>query len=278
VSRHLNSYSSGRGAGAVLLLLWIIAAGGPARAQALPALPIEIRDATRVEYDDATGVARAEGSPAVITRGTTVLRALRLQYNQRSGMITADGGVELNDPDLSVRADTAAMRLADDWIHATGDVHARSSRNGQVMTLVAPDVEGSLRNRRFSATGGVTVTRGEWTLAGQRLDYDDGTQVALVRGEPKAQFKDTTMTAQIITLFVADETARAEGTVVVRRGNLVGTAPRADVFGRDNRAVLSGGARVDRGSDRIVADVIEIDLDGTRVTARGASQLTVVPP
>ncbi len=279
MSRHPSRRPSIGSAGVALLILWILAAGTPARAQGQPApSPVEISGATLVEYDDATGVVRAQGSPVVVTRGSTVLRAPRLRYDQRARVITAEGGVDLTDPDLAVRADAAELRLADDRIRAQGDVRVRGVRGGQSTTLAAPEVEGSLRTRRFTATGGVTVSRGEWTLTGRRVDYDDGTRVALVTGEPKAQFKDTTMTAQIITLFVADETARAEGSVVVRRGNLVGTAPRADVFARDNRAVLSGGARVDRGPDRIVADVIEIDLEGTRVTARGTSQLTVVPP
>jgi len=241
------------------------------------AAPIEISGATYLEYEDATGLLRAEGAPVVVTRGRTVLRAPRLRYDQRARVIAAEGGVEITEPELTMRADAADLRLTDDRIRARGDVRMRGTRDGQPVTLAAPEVDGSLRTRRFTATGGVSVTRGEWVLTGRRVEYDDATRVAVVSGEPKAQFKEATMTAQVITLFVADEIARAEGSVHVRRGDLVGTAPRADIFGRDGRAVLSGGARVDRGPDKVVADVIEIDLDGNRVTARGTSKLTIVP-
>ncbi len=261
-----------------ILALGMLVTGVPAQAQS-PAspLPIEISGATHVEYDDATGVVRAVGAPAVVSRGQTTLRAPKLRYDQRARVITAEGGVDLADPDLVVQADTAELRLSDDRIHAYGGVRIRSVRGSQSTALAAPDVEGSLRTRRFAATGGVTVTRGEWTLTGRRVDYDDSTRVALVSGDPVARLKEATMTAQVITLFVDEEIARAEGSVRIQRRDLTGTAPRADVFGRDNRAVLSGGARVDRGPDRVVADVIEIDLEGTRVTARGASQIVVVP-
>lgn len=261
-----------------ILTLGLLAAGVPARAQSPPAsAPIEISGATYVEYDDATAVVRAVGAPAVVSRGQTVLRAPRLRFDQRARVVTAEGGVDLTDPDLIVRADSAELRLTDDRIHAQGDVRMRSVRGGQSTALAAPEVDGSLRTRRFAATGGVSVTRGEWTLTGRRVDYDDATRVALASGDPVARFKDATMTAQAITFFIDEEIARADGSVRVRRGDLVGTAPRADVYGRDNRAVLSGGARVDRGPDRVVADIIEIDLEGTRMTARGASQIVVVP-
>ncbi len=256
----------------------MLAAGAPARAQSPAApVPIEISGATYVEYDDATGVVRAVGAPAVVSRGQTTLRAPRLRFDQRARVIAAEGGVDLAGPDLVVRAESAELRLSDDRIFAHGDVRMRSVRGAQSTALAAPEVEGSLRTRRFAATGGVTVTRGEWTLTGRRVDYDDATRVALTTGDPVARIKDATMTAQVITLFVDEEIARAEGSVRIRRGDLIGTAPRADVFGRDNRAVLSGGARVDRGPDRMVADVIEIDLEGTHVTARGRSQIVVVP-
>lgn len=261
-----------------IFALGMLAAGAPARAQsqAEPA-PIEISGATYVEYDDATGVVRVVGAPAVVSRGQTTLRAPRLRFDQRARVIAAEGGVDLAGPDLAVRAESAELLLSDDRIFAHGDVRMRSVRGAQSIALAAPEVEGSLRTRRFAATGGVTVTRGEWTLTGRRVDYDDATRVALTTGDAVARLKDATMTAQVITLFVDEEIARAEGSVRIRRGDLIGTAPRADVFGRDNRAILSGGARVDRGPDRVVADVIEIDLEGTRMTARGASQIVVVP-
>jgi lipopolysaccharide export system protein LptA len=253
-------------------------AAGPAAAQPAGALPIDIRGAERLEYDGATGVLVAEGTPVIITRGQSELRAPRVRYDARTRIITAEGGVTATEPGLSLRGGTAELRLTNERIRMRGDVQIRSERDDGTAVLSAHEVEGSLQTRQFVALGGVTVTRGEWTVTGRRLDYDDRSRLAVMTGEPVARLKDASMAAQTITFLIAEERARGEGDVVVRRGEIVGRAPRAEIIRRDNRAVLSGGARVDRGADRVTAEVIEIDLDGNRVTARGASRLIVTPP
>lgn len=253
----------------------------PAAAQVRPTpapLPIEVSGATRLEYNDSTGILQAEGAPVSVTRGRTVVRASRIRYDARARTIVASGGVELTDPGLSLRADDAEFRLSDDRVRANGNVVMRTVRDDETTVLRAPEVEGSLQTRRFVATDRVSVMRGEWTATGRRLDYDDGLQVAVISGEAEARYKDATMAAEVITFFVAREMVRAEGAVRLRRGDLTGTAPRVDVAVRDGRAVLSGGAQVTRGRDRLTAEVIEVDLDGSRVTARGTPRLIVVPP
>jgi lipopolysaccharide assembly outer membrane protein LptD (OstA) len=248
----------------------------PGRAQApapTPALPIEISGATYLEYNDQTGVLVAKGAPVVVTRGQTTARAPRFRYEQRDRRLVAEEGVELTDRGLVLQAQTAELRLTDDFVRARGDVRIHSTREGQTATLAAPQVEGSLRTRRFTAFEGVTVTRGEWTLTGQRVNYDDATRTAIVTGAPQVHYKNATMTADLITLLVADEVARAEGNVRLRRGNLTARAPRADVFGRTNLAVLSGGVQAERGTDRLTADIVEVDMATDRVTARGSSRL-----
>jgi lipopolysaccharide export system protein LptA len=261
------------------LAAWLLAAvmAAPAAAQPAP-LPIDVAGASRLEYDDATGLLVAEGAPVVVTRARTVLRAPQVRYNTRARLITATGGVTVEEPGLSVRAERGELRLTDERIRVSGDVVVRSTRDERTMELAAPEVEGSLQTRRFAATGGVTVTRGEWRVTGQRLDYDDRSQVAVMTGEPAARFRDASMTAQTMTFYVAEERMRGEGGVRLRRGELAGQAPRAEIFGRENRAVLSGGAQVDRGTDRVTADEIEMDLEGTRVVARGGSRLVITPP
>jgi lipopolysaccharide export system protein LptA len=253
----------------------------PALAQTPPGaarLPVEVTGATLIEYDDAAGVLRAEGTPVVFTRGQTVVRAPRLRYDTRARTVTASGGVEVAEPGLSLRAQDAELRLADDRIRMSGDVRVRRVHDDGTMTLSAALVEGSLATRRFMASGAVTVARDDWTVSGRRMDYDDSSRVAVVTGDPAARLKDATMTAQTITVMLADERAKGEGGVVLRRGDLVGRAPRVDISRRGNLAVLSGGAQVDRGNDRMTADVIEVDLDGTRATARGGARVIFSSP
>lgn len=276
----MSRWPSNLTAAAVLIAAAAFAAS-PAPAQAPsgpPRLPIEVTGATLVEYDDAAGVLRAEGSPVVVTRGQTVVRASRLRYDTRARIVTGSGGVEVTEPGLSLRAQDAELRMADDRIRMSGDVQVRRIRDDGTVTLSAALVEGSLATRRFIAGGAVTVARGDWAVSGRRVDYDDDSRVAVVTGDPVARLKDATMTARTITVTMADERAVGEGGVVLRRGDLVGRAPRVDISRRDNLAVLSGGAQVDRGNDRMTADVIEVELDGARATARGGARVTFSPP
>ena len=239
---------------------------------------IELSGATYLEYDEGSGVWRAEGAPAVAARGTTVLRAPRIRYDQRTRVLTAEAGAEVADANLAVRADSIEFHLADDRIRAGGAVRVKSGRGDQTATLTAPEVEGSLRTRRFVATGGVTLLRGEWRLSGRRLEYDDAARTAAATGEPEARFRDAQMTADLITLLMDEEIGRGIGSARLRRGELSGGARRVEIFLKEGRATLTGDARVDRGRDRLTAEQIDVDLDGTRITARGTPRLTVVPP
>jgi len=276
------SLSSKTRVGLACLLLGSAAALGhlrPVAAQpAPPQLPIEIAGATFLEYDDTTGVLRAEGSPVVVTRGPTELRASRIRYDARTRTVNAAGGVSLAEPGLTLQADTADLALSDNRIRASGHVVMRSVRETDAATLSAMEVEGSLQTRRFVATGPASVTRGEWILTGRRFEYDDRTRTGVVTGEPMLRYRTATLTAETITFDLAEERARAEGMVRIQRGEFRGRAPRADVSGRDGVAVLSGGAQVDRGAERLTAETIEIQMDGSRVTARGSPRLVIMPP
>lgn len=262
-----------------------IAAWGhlPAGAQA-PApgrsLPIEVTGVTRAEFDDATGIARLEGAPLVATRGQTIITASRARYDRRARILTAEGDVQASEPGLVVRADAAEYRLDDEGVTATGNVRVTSTPQtpqtpAQPTTLLSPEVTGSLRTRRFVASGGVTITRGEWTVTGRRGEYTDATRTVVVTGDPQVRYADGLMTADMLSMALDTEVIRAEGSVQMRRRDLTGRAQRADVSLRAGLAVLSGNARVDRGADRITADVIETTLDGQRITARGGSRLVV---
>lgn len=254
----------------------------PAGAQTLP---INVTGATFAEFDDTTGVARMEGSPLVVTRGRTVIRAARARFDRRTQVLTADGAVEAAEEGVTIRADAIEYRLSDESIRASGSVRITSASQGAPgqqpqpqTTLVAPDVSGSLRTRRFVATGGVTIVRGEWTVLGRRAEYDDATKAAVVTGDPEVRFREGVMTADTLTMFLDAETILAEGRVLLRRGDMTGRAQRADISLKRQVAVFTGDARVDRGSNRLTAEVIEATLDGQQVTARGASRLVITSP
>lgn len=260
------------------------ARGAPAPGASPAALPIEVTGATFAEFDDATGITRMEGSPLVLTRGRTVIRAPRARYDRRTRVLTAEGGVDAAEPGITIHAEAAEYRLDDEGIRGTGDVRItdtrrdQSSGEEQQTTMRAPEVSGSLRTRRFVAAGGVTLMRGEWTLTGRRGEYDEPTRVAIITGDPQARFRDAVMTSDVVTLFLDREIIQGEGSVQLRRGDLTGRGRRVDVFMKERIAVLSGGAAVDRGADRLTAAEIETTLDGQRITARGTSRLVIVSP
>jgi adhesin HecA-like repeat protein len=259
---------------AALLLLAAAPAGGQAPARG----PVALSGATRVEVDDARGVWQAEGAPVELAQGGVRLRAPRLRYDVRAGTVAAEGGVEVTAPGVEARAERAALRLADEWVRAEGDVQLVATRDEVPVRLRAPEVQGSLRTRRFAATGGVTVVRGDATLAGQRVDYDDGARTAIVTGEPALRLRETLLQAQRFTLRLDQERLTGEGDVRVRRGDLLATAPRVDLRLREGTATLAGGARARRGADVITAEELVVALDGSSIVARGSPRVTVAGP
>ncbi len=260
----------------VAALVLGITAGVPVFAQA-PRLPVDISGATRVEYQESTGVVVAEGAPVVITRGQTVVRAPFVRFDARARVIDATGGVEVAEPGLMLRGAAAVVRLADENIRVSGGAVVRSVRDNEESVLEAEQLDGSLSTRRFVATGGVTVRRGPWTVTGQRIDYDDRSTAGVVTGSPQVRYRDATMTADAVTFNIGQELARGEGAVRLRRGELLAAAPRAEINGRTRRAVLTGGATVERGRDRLTAATVDVDLDAERVTARGEPHLVINP-
>ncbi|MBI3998375.1 MAG: hypothetical protein HY355_05025 [Armatimonadetes bacterium] len=261
-------------------LLLAIALSPPAAWAQVPTARdgIEITGATYLELDDAAGVVRAEGAPVVVTRGETVVRAPRFRYDQRTRLVVAEGGVEVTDPGLELRAEVAEFRLADEWLRARGNVRLQSLRDDPTTTLQAPEAEGSLVTRRFAATGGVLLARGESQASGSRLDYDAAARVAVLTGTPQVRVKDAIMTADVVTMLLAQETVRGEGSARVRRGDLLATARRVNILVREGLAILTGSARAERGRDVIQAEHIEVALDGSKITARGSSRLVVTSP
>lgn len=260
----------------LLVLAWAMAV--PASAGAQGSAAVEITGASRVEFEEATGVWIAEGQPVTITRGQTVLRASRVRYDQRARVVTAEGDVELGEPGISLSADAAELRFVDERVRATGRVKVVSTRVDPPVELRALQVDGVLQTRTFTAVGDVSLVRGDATLSGRRLDYDDTTRVAVATGEPTARFKDAVVAAEIITLLLEQETLRAEGTARVRRGELTGTARRVEVRGREGTIRLIGDAQLMRGRDRVTADEIQAALDGSRIVTRGGSRVVVTPP
>lgn len=267
-----------RGLAPLLALVGSLLAAPAAAQPPAAAVAIEITGAVFVEYDRAAGHWRAEGAPVAVTRGRTLVRAPRVRYDERTHVVTATGGVEASEPGMVVRAEAAEVDLAAGRVRATGGVRVVVEREGPVTTLEAAEVTGSLRSAQITATGAVVMTRGPWRLTGWVLEYDWPARVATTTGAPSAAVAGATVTAETIALDLDQEVARAEGDARLRRGDLTGGGRRLVISAREGRAVLSGGAHVARGAERLQAEEIEFTLDGSRLTSRGTSRLIIAPP
>jgi lipopolysaccharide export system protein LptA len=260
----------------VWALAWALAFPAGATAQAPPV--VEITGASRAEFDEATGVWTVEGQPATVTRGRAVLRAPRIRYDQRSRIVAADGGAELTEPGLRLFAGRAEYHLSDERVRAAGQVHIVSTREAPPVEVRALEAEGLLSTRRFVATGDAVLVRGDAQLSGRRLDYDETARVAVATGAPAARVREAVLTADVITVLLVPEVLQAEGTAVVRRGDLVGSARRMEIRAREDTVFLIGGAQLVRGRDRATAEEIQAALDGSRVVARGGARVVVDLP
>jgi hypothetical protein len=79
-------------------------------------------------------------------------------------------------------ADTASLRRDSSELRAQR-VEATLPRAGTPVKLTAPAGEGSLATRRFQATGGVVVARGEDSARTERARYEPEPGDGLVRGD-----------------------------------------------------------------------------------------------
>jgi lipopolysaccharide export system protein LptA len=271
------SSCASRGLILTLAVVWALARtlAFPAGAAVQAPSVVEITGASRAEFDEATGVWTVEGQPATVTRGRTVLRAPRIRYDQRSRIVTADGGAELTEPGIRLAAETAEYRLSDEQIRAAGQVRIVSTREAPPVEVRALEVQGVLPARRFVAAGDVVLVRGDAQLSGRRLDYDDAARVAVATGAPAARVREAVLTAEVITVHLVPEVLQAEGAAVVRRGELTGSAQRVEIRAREDTVSLIGGAQLVRGRDRATAQEIQAALDGSRVVARGGAQVVV---
>lgn len=263
---------------AAAILVWAAAVPPAAHGvtgQAPPPL-IEVTGATRVEFDDATGVWELQGAPVIIARGLVILRAPAVRYDTKQQQVTAWGGVSYDDELLAVSAANVTVWVQEERAIAEGDVTA-VYRGGEQVQLSAARVELSGRRAQTTASGGAVLTHRRATVTADQIMYDEAAGQAVASGTVAAETDDGTLRADQITAFLGREELVAGGNVVITRGDLEGRSARAILRQQTGVAELSGGAVVRLGPHTINASTIAVDLRTRRVDASGNVHLVAYP-
>lgn len=233
-----------------------------------PPTLIEVSGATRVEFDDATGVWELQGTPVIIARGPVTLRAPAARYDTKEQLVTAWGGVSYDDELLAVSAASVTVWVLDERAVADGDVSA-VYRGGEQAQLSAARVEIFGRPAQITASGGAVLVHQRGTVTAEEIAYDETGGQVVASGSAVAETAEGTLRADQITAFLGRNELVADGNVVITRGDLEGRSARAIFRQQTGVAELSGGAVVRLGPHTISASAIAVDLRTRRVDASG---------
>lgn len=246
-----------------VLLLLACAVG----AQAASSRTIELR-ASEVTTRDGGQTIEARGNVR-ITDGRTVIQAGRAVYVVRERRITLSGGVKITAPDGDLEAAQAVVQIgrgqAIETVDATGNVAVETE--GRV--LKADRIQYAVSSGALTAAGNVTVFappdliatgkeltakgRESATLAGRariqnrdgyiegdRLEIQERTQTAYLRGNVVGVFQDTRITAEAATLLAKERKAIFHDRVTVTRPGRTMSAERVTLYYQERRLVAEG--------------------------------------
>jgi len=115
-------------------------------------------------------------------------------------------------------------------------------------------------------------------VTADRLAYDEDARQAVAGGSAVAETAEGTLRADLITAFFDRSELRADGNVVISRGDLEGRSAHGVLRQETGVVELSGGAVVRLGVHTISASAITVDLRARRVDAAGSVHLVAYPP
>lgn len=242
-----------------------------------PQMPLEVTGATRVEFDDAAGVWRMEGTPVILTRRGATVRAPVVRYDIRSQIVIVSGGVTFADREIALSAAAMTVWLREERVLAEGGVTATVQQDGQPARLTCVRLAVFRTDGRAVASGGAVVRRGDMVLAGEVIEYEHRIGRAVARPSARMETADARLLADEIDARFRDEEISGRGSVILTYRDIEGRAARTVYRRRDNVAVLSGAAAVRLGQQTMTADTVSVDLAARRVIAAGTAHLVVSP-
>lgn len=253
-----------------LALLTVPAFAAPAQILELRAAEVSVSDGGRVI--DARGNVR-------ITDGRNRLRAERALYTVRDRRIQLTGSVSVAGDEGTLDAQRAVIRLTPDrqidTVEASGSVklqtRGRVLRASRVSYTVGADAVYAAGNVSLSVPPDIVATGEELVMHGRT---GGGGNTATLTGRARVQNKDGTIRADRLEFDEGEQVAHARGNVTALFQDTRVTSEGATFYGRERKAVFRDSVTLTRPGRTMKADVVTVFYDDRRIVAEGETNIT----
>lgn len=212
------------------------------------------------------------------TSGSVELTADTIEYNSKTGIMTAQGGVKIVRDKAVLTGVSAEYDTKSKEAVITGGVKVVQ----EDVTLTASEVR-SYNDNYLVGSGGAVLTKGDNTLTGPKIEHWVDKQYSVVNGGGRLTMPDGVMTADKMEAFHNEDRAEGVGNVhiVSDTRKLDATSEQAVYYGaksgNQGKVVLSGNARAVQDGNVLTGKTLTIYLDDKAVDAQGRSKLTIQP-
>ncbi|MGH2397299.1 MAG: LptA/OstA family protein [bacterium] len=247
----------------------LVVSATPATAAHPTALEIK---ADVLRADTVRGIVEARGRVR-ISDGRSLVHAGVAVYTIKQRKISLSGGVTMTTPegDLQARAAVAYVSRGRtlESIEATGNVEVESQRRvlnadnvvftpatqamtarGNVRVFVPPDLIATgqqlvaRRNTASVLTGRARVQNRDGFVQGDRLEVDDRTEAAFLRGNVVGEFQDVRITSDAAALNSKEKKVVFRDRVKIVQPGRTMTADRVTIFYETRRMIAEGATTI----------------------------------
>ena len=182
-------------------------------------------------------------SLAQAAEGNMEVSADTLEYDSNSGIVVANGNVKMLKENATLTGAKATYNTKNQEATVSGGAH-----------LIKEDIDltsaslTSKNNDEIIAIGNVVMIKGETTITGPQVNYYSKQQYAVINSDATVNMKDSTMTANKLEAFLADNKVVGTGNV-----HLTSTAREIDAVGdvatyygakdQQGKIILEGNAK-----------------------------------
>ena len=201
-----------------------------------------------------------------------------IEYNAKSGIVTAKGGVRLTDETAVMTSDTGEYNTKTQEALVIGNVKIIKEDS----TLTAAQVR-SLDMKQFIAEGNVVLVTKDSTARGPRMEHFPDRKYAVITGGATLTNIDGILTANKVEAFLKEDKATADGNVhiisEVRKLDAVSDhAVYSGINGNNGKAVLTGNVRAVQDGSVLTGNHVTIFMDEQAMEAdQGRSKLIMIP-